>query len=130
MIRIFRHYMPKALLLLGFAEIVILLFAMYIGASVRFFDTSIIEVSEQQPVFPNAIVFVAVMIFVMTALGLYQRELKEGEWGYFPRLGVSFVVGLAIMSLLFYMMPSMSLGRGVVGFTFVFALIGLTAARF
>ena len=130
MIRIFKHYMPKDLLLLGFAEIVILLFAMYVGASVRYFDASIVEVTQNEPVFPNALIFVAVMIFIMTALGLYQRELKEGEWGYFPRLGVSFVVGLAVMSLLFYLMPSMSLGRGVVGFTFAFALFGLMVARY
>lgn len=130
MIRIFRHYLPKALLVLGLAEVVILLFAMYIGASVRFVNTSIVEVTKAEPVFSNAIIFAALMVFVMTAFGLYQRDLKEGEWGYFPRLGVSFVVGLALMSLLFYLMPSLSLSRGVVGFTFVFALIGLTAARY
>ncbi len=130
MIRIFRHYLPKALLVLGIAEVVILLFAMYIGASVRFFHSSIVEVTRSEPVLSNAIIFAAVMVFVMTAFGLYQRDLKEGEWGYFPRLGVSFVVGLALMSLLFYLMPSLSLSRGVTGFTFVFALIGLTAARY
>ena len=130
MIRIFRHYMPKALLVLGIAEAVILLFATYIGASVRFFDTSIVEVTETEPVFSDAVIFTAVMIFIMTALGLYQRELKEGEWGYFPRLGVSLLVGLGIMSILFYLVPSLALGRGVVGFTFAFALAGLTAARY
>lgn len=128
MIRIFRHYMPKGLLVLGVAEALILLFAMYVGEVVRF--TGEEEIPADSPIFVQSVLFVAVMLVVMTALGLYQRDVKEGEWGYFPRLGASFLVGLAVMSSIFYVLPSLFVGRGVVGFSFAIALAGLTLARY
>jgi len=128
MIRIFRHYMPKGLLVLGVAEALILLFAMYVGEVMRF--TGEEEIPADSPIFIQSVLFVTVMLVVMTALGLYQRDVKEGEWGYFPRLGASFLVGLAVMSMIFYVLPSLFVGRGVVGFSFAIALAGLTLARY
>lgn len=126
MIRIFRHYMPKALVLLGLAEAFILLTAIYLGALWRAahggYDLT-------RPIFPKAVIFLAIMLVVMTALGLYQREPKEGQWGYFPRLWVSFFIGLAVMSLVFYLVPSLFLGRGIFGAAFIVGLAGVSAAR-
>ena len=120
--------MPKGLLVLGVAEALILLFAMYVGEVVRY--TGEEEIPADSPIFVQSVLFVAVMLVVMTALGLYQRDVKEGEWGYFPRLGASFLVGLAVMSSIFYVLPSLFVGRGVVGFSFAIALAGLTLARY
>lgn len=129
MIRIFKHYMPKALLYLGVVEALILLLALYMGVSVRFPGDTIEEVAALHSLLPNAVIFVLVMVGIMTALGLYQREIKEGEWGYFPRLGLSLIAGLGVMSAIFYVVPSLSLGRGGVALTFLFAVAGLSLAR-
>jgi len=118
--------MPKALVLLGLAEAFILLTAIYLGALWRAahggYDLT-------RPIFPKAVIFLAIMLVVMTALGLYQREPKEGQWGYFPRLWVSFFIGLAVMSLVFYLVPSLFLGRGIFGAAFIVGLAGVSAAR-
>src|SRR5712692_4796839 len=129
MVRIFGHYLPRTLLYLGVVEAGILLAAMYAGVSIRFLDSHSIDLAPVEPIFPKAIIFVLVMIPIMTALGLYQRDLREGEWGYFPRLGLSFLVGLALMSLVFYLLPSLFLGRGAFGLAFLMALFGISMAR-
>lgn len=128
MIRIFRHYIPKALLVLGVVEALILISAIYAGVSIRFQGQEQAVVTPAD-IFPKAAIFVLVMFCVMMALGLYQRQLREGEWGYFPRLGVSFLIGLAVMSLVFYVMPSLFLGRGAFGLSLLFALVGTATAR-
>jgi len=130
MVRIFGHYIPRMLFYLGMVETGILWAAMYAGVFIRFSDSTHTESALVEPIFPRAIIFVLVMIAIMTALGLYQRELREGEWGYFPRLGISFLVGLAVMSSVFYILPSLFLGRGAFGLTFLVALAGISMVRF
>lgn len=129
MVRIFRHYIPRTLVYLGVVEIAILLLAMYVGVSLRFMDSPPMP-STVEPIFPRALIFVLVMFFIMFALGLYQRDLREGEWGYFPRLAISLAIGLALMSLVFYVLPSLFLGRGAIALTFAIALVGLCASRY
>ncbi|MHB1587166.1 MAG: TIGR03013 family XrtA/PEP-CTERM system glycosyltransferase [Acidiferrobacteraceae bacterium] len=128
MIRIFKHYIPKALLLLGLIEALIIVSAIYAGVGLRFLGHQR-EVALLAPIFPKAVIFLLIMLATMSALGLYQRQLREGEWGYFPRLGVSFAVGLVIMSVVFYVTPSLFLGRGAFGLSLVFALAGTAMAR-
>ncbi len=129
MVRIFGHYIPRTLFFLGLLEAAILVAAIYAGVSIRFFGTST-ELTAVEPIFPKALIFVLIMVAVMTALGLYQRELREGEWGYFPRLVISFLAGFAIMSFVFYVLPSFFLGRGAFGLSFLMALTGVSLARF
>lgn len=128
MIRIFKHYMPKALFYLGIIESLILLLALYVGATLVLPGQPVGYLAGP-PIFPNALIFLLVMIVIMTALGLYQREFKEGDWGHFLRLGISMLTGLAVMSLIFHVMPSLSLRYDAVGLTFLFAIFGLTLAR-
>ena len=129
MVRIFGHYLPRTLLYLGVVEAGILFAAMYGGVSIRFLDSHPIDLAPVEPIFPKAIIFVLVMIPIMTALGLYERELREGEWGYFPRLGLSFLVGLGLMSSVFYLLPSLFLGSVAFGLAFLMALFGISMAR-
>ncbi|MHB1950486.1 MAG: TIGR03013 family XrtA/PEP-CTERM system glycosyltransferase [Acidiferrobacteraceae bacterium] len=128
MIRIFRHYIPKALLLLGLIEALIIVSAIYAGVSLRFIGHRS-DVVPLDPIFPKAAIFLVVMLAIMSALGLYQRQPREGEWGYFPRLGASFVVGVVVMSMVFYVTPSLFLGRGAFGLSLVLALMGTAMAR-
>ncbi|MHB1529588.1 MAG: TIGR03013 family XrtA/PEP-CTERM system glycosyltransferase [Acidiferrobacteraceae bacterium] len=128
MIRIFRHYVPKALLFLAMIEALIIVSAIYAGVGLRFLGHRQ-AVAHLSPIFPKAAVFLMVMLAAMSALGLYQRHLHEGQWGYLPRLGMSFIVGLALMSILFYVMPSLFLGRGAFGLSLILALLGTGMAR-
>lgn len=131
MIRIFRHYVPTPLLFLAVAEAVILFLSVYAGVHLRF-SSSKAGYAELivGPVLPKALIFSIAMLSIMTAVGLYQRDLRDNDWSYYSRFGLSFLVGLAVMALVFYAVPSLFLGRGAFGFAFGIAFVGTLIARF
>ncbi len=132
MIRLFRHYVPLPLLLMAITEVIILFSSVYAGITVRFMSTDIAEhrVSVGS-VFPKAVIFTLVMLSIMTAFGLHQRNIKqEGEWGYAIRFIASFVIGLIVMLLVFYAIPDLFLGRGVFALIFFIAFAGTALNRF
>ena len=128
MVRLFRHYVPHSVLLLGVIEVVILMSSIYFGASLRF-------VGEHQPLkavgplLPKALIFALVMISMMTAVGLYKTNLRDGVAGTLLRIGISILLGLAAMSFVFYFFPALFLGRGAFGLAFAAALAGIVATR-
>jgi sugar transferase (PEP-CTERM system associated) len=131
MIRLFKHYVPLPLFLLAIAEAVVLFVSMYAGTVLRFSmggEEGDIELVGL--IYPRALVFTFVMLGIMTALGLHQRDAKqEGEWGYTVRFLASFVIGLVTMLLIFYAFPILHLGRGAFGLVFLFAIIGTAITR-
>ncbi|GAB4507901.1 MAG: TIGR03013 family PEP-CTERM/XrtA system glycosyltransferase [Sulfuricaulis sp.] len=131
MIRLFRHYVPVSLLLMAITEAAILFSSVYAGIVVRFMSIDIEEHSASVgAVFPKAVIFTLVMLSIMTAFGLHQRnQAREGEWGYSIRFVASFLLGFIIMLLAFYVIPELHLGRGAFTLGFLFAFIGTAVAR-
>lgn len=120
--------------MLGLAEIVVFFVSVYLGVILRFYDWHSFQVysiqGSMQAIFPRAIVFTLIMFGVMTAMGLYQRDYREGPKTTFVRIIGSFVVGLMLMALIFYMAPNLTLGRGAFGMAFFCAFIGIISCRF
>lgn len=128
MVRLFKHYVPHSFLILGVIEVVILVSSIYLGASLRF-------AGEDQPLravgplLPKALLFALVMISVMTAVGLYKSNLRDGVAGMLLRIGISIVLGFAAMSFVFYLFPALFLGRGAFGLAFAAALTAIVITR-
>jgi sugar transferase (PEP-CTERM system associated) len=127
-IRFFRHYVPLNLLLLVLIEAVILSGAMYGGIGVRFHESGAIP-DDLQPLLPKALTFSVVMLGLMTAAGLYDLDVPSGVRGLLQRLGLSFGLGLAAMSLLFYFFPNLLVGRGAFLLSLGLALLGILLSR-
>lgn len=129
MIRLFRHYVPRALLLLAFVEALILVGSLYLGRSLRLYAYSMSQ-AELHNALPTALIFTTVMIVIMTAMGLYERHFWNGKADMILRVAVSFFLGLFVMTLIFYMLPDLYLGRGEFGQGFTLALAGVILVRF
>ena len=130
MIRLFKHYVPLPLLLLAITEAVVLFSSMYAGTALRFTGGRYGDFESAGPTLPRALVFTFVMLSIMTAFGLHQRDAKqEGAWGYSVRFMASFAVGLVVMLLIFYAVPSLYLGRGAFGLVFLIAFVGAAVTR-
>ena len=131
MIRLFKHYLPLPLLLLALTEVAVVFASMYAGTALRFVGGESSYFTSVGPIFPRALVFSFVMLSIMTAFGLYQRDVRqEGEWGYPARFVASFAVGLVAMLQIFYAFPSLYLGRGAFGLAFLLAFVGTALVRF
>ena len=128
MIRFFRHYIPRNLLLLLLFESAVLGGAIYLGVNARFHDTGVIP-ADLQPLLPKALTFVAVMLGLMTASGLYDLEWQGGVRALLQRIGLSFGLGLLAMSLLFYFIPALLVGRGAFLLSLGIALLGILLSR-
>lgn len=126
MVRIFRHYVPVQLLLLALLEGVVFFGAMYLGVELRFSDSDLQTVA---PIYPRALIFAAVMLSAMTALGLYIRETPKGNWSYYARFMASFLLGWVAMTLIFYIAPGLFLGRGAFALAFALGFVGTAATR-
>lgn len=128
MIRIFRHYLPKGLLILGLSEILVLWGALYAGVVLRSGSSGVASYAHTMST-GKAFLFIVVMLTVMTAFGLYQRDLKEGQWGYFPRLLVSLSLGFIVFCLFVPLVPSLILPPPTLAYVVLVALCGTMLTR-
>ena len=129
MIRIFRHYVPIQLVVLASAEAAILVLSMYLGVTIRFGGNDVTEVLAG-PIGTRAVLFALVMLGTMTAFGLFTRESQTGDNDFYVRFLASFVAGGIAMTFIFYLFPSLLLGRGAMALAFLFAFIGTALNRF
>ena len=120
--------MPLNLLLLIALEALILGGAIYAGVGARFLEAGDVP-EDLQPLLPKALTFAGVMLALMTASGLYDLEWQGGVRTLLHRLGLSFGLGLVTMSLLFYFVPVLLVGRGAFLLSFGIALLGILLSR-
>jgi len=129
--RISNHYVSKIVFLLLFVEVLVLLGAAYVGVAVRTLDfTGPTSAAHLDHFLTSAVAFTVAIIFSMSAMGMYQLDFDEGlRHPFFMKLMPSFLMGFAILALLFYMAPELSFGRGAMALTFALAAIGIFLAR-
>lgn len=132
MVRIFKHYMPFSLILLGLVEAGLFFASIYLGAWIRYTDlwTNVGHYEQILPIYPKAFVFAFVMMSIMTAFGMYQRDAQEADWSYYARFMSVFIIGMVAMTMVFYMFPVLFLGRGIFAMTFASAWLGCGVVRF
>ena len=127
MVRIFRHYIPKSLLLLGIFEVFILLLSLYIASVLRFQEADSIN---QHVNGGQAIIYLFVMISVMTAMGLYQRDVQEPFGNLTMRVGGSVLIGFGSMYFLFYLFPELFVDQLVIIAAGASSFLGLLGSRY
>lgn len=128
-IRLFKHYVRTPFLLLGLVESLIFMVAVYASVYVRFLGVSGGTREHIDAVLMRALMIAVVMVLCMMAMGLYQADLREGFIGFFRRLMVSFLLGIVVFTLIFYLFPILFFGRGVLALTMLFSMGGITVLR-
>jgi sugar transferase (PEP-CTERM system associated) len=127
-IRIFGHYIPRSFIVLGFVEFLILILSVYLGVWLRFMDEPD-GIATVEPIIGKAVLFAVVMLIAMVAVGLYQRNFREGMGGMQLRVVISALLALIMMSVVFYAFPGTFLGRGAFGLAFGIAAVGVVMIR-
>ncbi len=113
MIRVFNFYLSKGVLLLLAVEAILLLLAVPLGIHSRF--QGVPWAPDSAVVWINSAVFLALGLVALSAFGLYRRDFEEGMGSMLFRVGASFLLILAGMALVYYLFPSIYLGRGALG---------------
>ncbi len=86
--------------------------------------------SQLGPLWPRMLLFGAVMTVCLLAFGLYSARQRAPVFGIAVRLVAAVVAGTAVTALFFYVMPYVTLGRGVMMISAGVALVGLGASRY
>lgn len=129
-IRIFNHYLPVPYIVLAIIEYWLLMLAVYIAVDLRLPSVGVGYFDLQDPNTVRASLFAIVMLCCTLSLGVYESKLHEGFSGVAVRSVVSFfLLGAAALTVLYYILPDMQLGRGVLSIAVVLSLLFCLFAR-
>ncbi|MBF0423442.1 MAG: TIGR03013 family PEP-CTERM/XrtA system glycosyltransferase [Magnetococcales bacterium] len=129
MIRIFRHFISRWSIFLLLGESLVGIFAVYVGVWIRFAGELPEEYGHGSELLMRSLFFALVMIMSMAATGRYQRILEDGFGAEILRVGISFIIGMVALGMLFYVFPEIFIGRGANGLAMAFAFIMFLAIR-
>jgi sugar transferase (PEP-CTERM system associated) len=131
MLRIYNHYISKTVLLLVSTEVFVLMTTFYTGTFLRYPEDDELSVSYETfaHFFPEAGTFTLIMILSMAAIGMYHLESRPDIKGILIRLMPSMVLSFGLMTLIFYLLPDLHFGRGMLGVAMFLALPTLLITR-
>jgi len=109
-IRLFKHYVPYAVLLLGFADFLLLLLAAEAGWVLRIWQLGSL-VSPITERVPQLLSFAVALQCAMIAVGVYGVEALQSLRFAAARLLVAISLGVILISMLFFLFPGLTLWR-------------------
>ena len=132
-VRIFNGNLHLPAVLLALSEIAIAISSAYLAVWVRFsgfYDTFATFHSTVGSLWPRALLFAGVLLLSLASLGLYQLRQRVRFTGILVRLLIAVLLAQAMIALVFYVAPSLFVGRGVIGLAGIFAFVGLALSRY
>ena len=127
--RISNHYVSKIVSILLFVETLVFIASVYLGAAIRFFDSDFPSFIKMENFLLTACAFALVMTFSMSAFGMYKHNYRENIRNTFLRLMPSFALGFGIITLVFYLVPDIYIGRGILGLVIIIAVFLILLVR-
>jgi len=118
-----------AFLVLGGVEALILILSVYWGGWLRYLGSDS-GLSYDVFFFGKALLFAVVVMSAMTFMGLYQRHMREGVEGVLIRVAAGLFLGLVLLSIIYYVFPNATLGRGEFALSALVALLCILFVRF
>lgn len=128
MVRLFRHYVPGSLLLLGMVEYLLLIFVMYTALFFRWADMDNLAYSLGFHL-PQAITFATVFTLTMFALGLYNKDYVRDIGTVLTRILFSFFFGFIVLAFLFYIYPDLAIWRSALAIALAGGFVCLVVIR-
>ncbi len=128
MIRVFKHYVPNAVALIGLIDLAWLLFSAEAGWLLTAWQIEMIPESIWSRV-PELATFALPLATAMIAVGAYQPDVLVSIRQAVMRLVVAVSLGVIFLSLLFFFLPSITLWRSSLFYAMLIAISGLAAIR-
>ncbi len=128
MLRVFKHYIPHAVLLLGLLDFALLIAAAEAGWVIRANQIGMHVDSLTNRVFP-LLSFAASLQMAMVAVGVYGAEALSSLRFATGRLLVAISLGVIFLSMLFFALPGMTLWRSNSLYAMVISFLALITIR-
>lgn len=127
MIRIFRHYISRAYLVLLVIEFAAFFCAMYLAVTIPFLEASTWYSDDEGII--SSFVFSGVLTLSCAAMGLYRRSLSLQDYNLLARTTVSFSIAVTILVVVYYLIPVFLIGRSVLAVALFLALSSIIITR-
>ncbi len=128
MVRVFKHYVPTSLLLLGLCEIIALFLSAELAWRLRVYSIGAGDVPTLARL-PQLVLFTILFYLIMLAVGLYQggcyRSIRQSA----TRLAVALGIGLLTAASLFFFFRDIETWRSVLVIAIVLAYVAILALR-
>ena len=131
-IRVFGHFVYISIVALAIAEAMVFFAAVYGAALVRFDGTLKFLADSSKfngELWPRALLFSAVTTTCLLAFGLYSARQRARLIGIALRLVLAVLMAFVVTSSLFYLIPALWIGRGVVALAASGAFLGMLVSR-
>ena len=128
MIRIFKHYIPTSLLVLGILEIGLIFASVEAAVHLRFLQAQI-DIGPIAERLPSLLAFTAVVFVVMLALGLYQVDTARDLRMTLLRLVSCLTISALLLAVVFYAVPALAFWRSVVALAIIVVLVVIMTSR-
>lgn len=126
-IRIFKHYWHLPLALLAAIELLIFFAAPYVAVAVYpELNTDVLK-PVAMPV--RGLVFAAMLFLSMAAMGLYNGRQRSRLPGLLARVAAGVIMSAMALAIVFYLVPSLHIGRGLFLIALAFAFCGSAVVR-
>ncbi len=130
--RLFKIHLRVPFLTLALIESLLCIAAVFAAVHIRFGGELSAESLARNNVYSpvlSALSFGIIMPVTMMAMGLYQARFRGGISGVLLRSISGFFAGAVFLALLYYVFPSLYIGRGVFGIALLLSFIGVTLLR-
>lgn len=128
--QIFRHYVHLPIAVLAALETLAFLCIPYLAVYLRFEELPWVAEQDLGPILPRALLFTLVVQTCLVATGLYSIRLRTYFFGTLVRIGASVLAAVAVTALIFYAVPQLHLGRGVMALSAALAFVVIVVMRF
>jgi sugar transferase (PEP-CTERM system associated) len=129
LVRLFKHYVPHAVLLLGAVDCALLTGAAEAGWVLRAWQLRADAPAETGARWAHLLVFAAVLQLAMVGVGAYGADALRSMRIAAARLVVAVSLGILLLSLVFFLMPAVTFWRSNLLYAMLFALLFVFAAR-
>lgn len=131
-VRVFKSYLKTPFLILLALEVCIIFLSVYSAVYLRFINSIENTSAQIEDLWLKAAILAVITPITMLATGLYQGHIREGMSGILLRLFISLIASGVLTSILFYIVPELHIGRGILAISLLqsFFIIGTLRAIF
>ena len=128
MIRLFKHYIPTPVLILGLVESLLLFLSAELAYRTRAAQIDL-DIAPLVTRLGELLTYTAILSLTMLAVGVYQADAYRSVRLAVTRLSAAFLIAFVAMSVVFFLFPDVKLWRSISLYAIVFSLLSIFVAR-
>ena len=127
--RLIGEYVHVSIAVLAVIELAVCCAAFILAANIRFGVELAAFEGAYGPMWPRALVFSIVMVLCLLAFGLYSARQRARAFGIVVRVVAAMVAGVAVTAVVWYVIPGLRVGRGVMILASLASIVAVTLTR-